>query len=512
MLLKLSKFFLHVSLFSVVVVMTSTFFPFIGGKDYFFRFTIELAFIFAVLWWAFESEGDRAWARVKEVSGKPLFIAVSAFVLAVLLATLFAYDPNAAFWSNYERGEGAFQMLHYYAFFALLVVFFEKKEDWRTFFKTFLFAGAFMVFYGILADTGWAGRFISQYQGGERPPGSAWLFPLVNRFQGSLGNPAYVAPYLMFSLFFSAYLWITSKINKRWLAGLVYGAPAFFFLVFFMVTQTRGAFMGILIATYVGLVFVGFMQQKYRWLSLGLIAALAFITGIFVHFRSAAWLQSIPGGRMFDLPLNDGLIIALGIGAIIAAALAEFAREHKFLRWAFVGLVIASCIVGFYALRSGRVNLVDPTTSTRFWTWGSAWQGFKERPILGWGPENFTTVFDKYFDARHFNPGQQASETWFDRAHSIYFDYLSETGILGLLSFLGIFAVLYWGLLRGGTAEGGSVSVLERMLMIAIPIGYLVQGVAIFDVLPIYINLFAFFAFGHFFLYSLSGKVERRNK
>ncbi len=34
MLLKASKVFLHISLLSVVIVMTSTFFPFIGGKDY----------------------------------------------------------------------------------------------------------------------------------------------------------------------------------------------------------------------------------------------------------------------------------------------------------------------------------------------------------------------------------------------------------------------------------------------------------------------------------------------
>lgn len=511
MLLKLSKTLLHVSLFSVVVVLTSTFFPFIGGKDYFFRFAVELALIFFVLWWSFEAKSEEAWSRIKEVSGKPLFIAVSAFVLAVLLASIFAYDPNAAFWSNFERGEGAFQMLHYYVFFALLVVLFRNKEDWRWFFKTFLVAGVFMILYGVLADTGLASRFISQYQGAVQP-GADWFKPFANRFQGSLGNPAYVAPYLMFSLFFDAYLWATSRIAKRWLAALIYGIPAFFFLLFFMVTQTRGAFVGILIAVYIGLVFIGFMRPKYRWLSLWLITILIFITGILVHFKSAPWLQLIPGSRMFDLPLSGRLLFVLGAGALIAAALAEFSRERKFLRWVFLGFVIVACAGGIYALRSGRVSLVDPTTSTRFWTWGSAWQGFKERPILGWGPENFTTVFDKYFDPRHFVPNA-SKETWFDRAHSVYFDYLSETGLLGLLSFLGIFAVLYAGLFGKKGDDGDPVFTTEKALMIALPIGYLVQGVAIFDVLPIYINLFAFFAFGYFFLYSPSGQsAPRTNK
>ena len=53
MFLKLSKFFLYASVFSVVVVMPSTFFPFIGGKYYFFRTAIELALISLMLWWAF---------------------------------------------------------------------------------------------------------------------------------------------------------------------------------------------------------------------------------------------------------------------------------------------------------------------------------------------------------------------------------------------------------------------------------------------------------------------------
>ena len=34
MLLRISKFFLYISVFSVAIVMTTTFFPFIGGKDY----------------------------------------------------------------------------------------------------------------------------------------------------------------------------------------------------------------------------------------------------------------------------------------------------------------------------------------------------------------------------------------------------------------------------------------------------------------------------------------------
>ena len=500
MLLKFSKILLHVSLFSVVIVMTSTFFPFIGGKDYFFRFAVELALIFFILSWAFESGHSALWNRIKEVARKPLFIAVSLFVFVALLSTIFAFDPNAAFWSNFERGEGMFQMLHYYVFFALLVILFEKKENWRTFFKTFLFAAGAMILYGVLADTGAVSDFISQYQGAAQS-GAAWFRPLANRFQGSLGNPAYVAPYLMFSLFFTFYLWATSKIGERWIKALVYGIPTFFFFLFFMATQTRGAFVGLLLAVYVFLIFIGYMESKNRWYSLGGIAALLFGTIILVHEKTSAWLTAIPGGRMFDLPLGGPLSILLVIAGLVVAALVMFAREQKFLWWVLAALAVVTFASGIYAINSGKVNLADPTTSTRFWTWGSAWQGIKERPVLGWGLENFTAVFDKYFDPRHFVPGQP-TETWFDRAHSIYFDYLTETGVLGLITYLGIFVLLYVGIFRKKILHNNGISNIEKGLLIALPIGYLVQGVAIFDVLPIYINTFAMFAFGYYFLYA----------
>ena len=77
MFLKLSKFFLYASVFSVVVVLSSTFFPFIGGKYYFFRTAIELALISLLLWWAFEARDGELEKRFAKILDKPIFLAVS---------------------------------------------------------------------------------------------------------------------------------------------------------------------------------------------------------------------------------------------------------------------------------------------------------------------------------------------------------------------------------------------------------------------------------------------------
>src|ERR1700685_2265588 len=61
---RIAKWYLYISVFSIVVVMNSIFFPFIGGKDFFFRFTVELALAAMVLWWAFEAKSGEAKTRI----------------------------------------------------------------------------------------------------------------------------------------------------------------------------------------------------------------------------------------------------------------------------------------------------------------------------------------------------------------------------------------------------------------------------------------------------------------
>jgi O-antigen ligase len=150
-----------------------------------------------------------------------------------------------------------------------------------------------------------------------------------------------------------------------------------------------------------------------------------------------------------------------------------------------------------------QLSLTDSTAQTRFWVWGEAWKGFLERPILGWGQENFTPVFDKFFNPNFYVPGAN-SETWFDRAHSVFFDYLVETGILGLLSYLAVFVTFYWEFIKKtykntvhepGAAHHPTLAALKNGLIFVVPIAYLVQGIAIFDVLPMYVCLFLFLAF-----------------
>ena len=136
----------------------------------------------------------------------------------------------------------------------------------------------------------------------------------------------------------------------------------------------------------------------------------------------------------------------------------------------------------------------------RLYTWETAFWAIKDRPIFGWGPENFSFAFDKYFNYKHFHPGQ-GGETWFDRAHSVILDYAASTGIIGLLAYLAVFVLYYFQFFK---SEFNNLRSLRQLfvsaLFFALPFGYLIAGLTLFDVYPIYLMLFSFLALANYTL------------
>ncbi len=450
---RIAKWYLSIAIFAVVIVMNSMFFPFIGGKDYFFRFSTELSLIFFLFAWAFEMRGGELAERLKTAFKKPLTIAVTAFAGAFLLATAFAYDAYAAFWSNYERGEGGFQMIHYWLFFILLVLLLRTERDWKNMFKFSLAAAGLMILYGIGGSLVLPG-FIGPWAGSSNIPPS-WIQKFIsNRFQGSLGNAEYVGAYLLFTMFFTAYLWVKRKEAgpMKSLAHIGYAVLFLAFLLFFLLSQTRGAFLGFGIGVFaLVLYFVIRGRGRFRKWSLAALAVVVILGGGVWTIRNSSFVENLPGGRLL------------------------------------------------------QISTTASDVQTRFMVWGEAWQGFLERPVLGWGPENFTTVYDQFFNPGFYNPlNPGGSQTWFDRAHSVFFDSLSETGIVGFAAYVSIFVVFFWAFGRkkhGGANEPATATIVERGLVLALPVAYLVQGAAVFDVLPMYVSLFTFLGFAYYYFY-----------
>lgn len=441
---KISRFFLYFVPLAVAVVLSNSLFPFIVGKYAWFRSLTDLAFIFFLLGILLEPQYAKQLKiieRLRAIFRNPIAVAVVVFTAIFLLAGFFGVDPSFSFWSNFERGEGGFQILHLCLFFILLAILLQEEKHWRMFFWAVLAGGALMALYGIAAGAGLDG-----YIGGKfSDPGF--------RFAGSIGNPAYVAAYAIFMMFYAGYLAIGDIASFADLfygetlilfSGLFYTGIIIFFFVIFLLAATRGALMGLVAAVAAALVYLGLSIKSWRKWFLILVMALVVLLGVLINFKDSPYIKKLPFGRIFDISFSA------------------------------------------------------KTWEDRTYIWNMAWEGFKERPFLGWGPENFLHVFDRHFDTHYFKP-TEGFGAWFDRAHSIYFDYLVETGILGLMSYLGIFVaffVLLWKFHKRQSAAFVSYRPLViNALMIAVPVAYLVQGIVLFDVWPIYLNVFIFLAF-----------------
>jgi len=480
---KISKFFLFAIPLMIVIVTPSTLFPFIVGKYIFFRGATALAFVFFLLGILFNQPGvDEIISRFKKLAKNPLVIAVSVFIFIFLLAGFFGVDPQNSFWSNFERGEGGLQLLNFFVFFALLALLFKEEKDWNILFVMMLIGGIGMTLYGASAGlkyidaemttrptanggietimTGKGGPF---YQTFNWAIGPSFSDPGY-RFQGTIGNPAYVAAYAIFMLFYAIYLLI-SKYKNNFLsfgAWLLYAAIAVFFGVF-LAAATRGAFLGLIAAALVFLTYLAFSFKHWRKRLIVLAVVLVALVVVLVQLKETSFIKATPISRILDI---------------------SFATQ---------------------------------TFQDRITIWKMAVDGFKERPILGWGPENFLQVFDRHFNTAYFTPSKGFG-AWFDRAHNIYLDYLAETGILGLLGYLSIFVCFYWLLFKNTRintdeeriytdkknhndkksvliSQNPHKSVLIDALIFSVPIAYLVQGIVLFDVSPIYLNLFLLFAF-----------------
>ncbi len=455
---KTAKFFLLISLLGVALVTISTLFPFIVGKYVWFRASVGLAALAFALGLFLHSESEKVWRQFRQIFKNPLVIAVSIFTAIFLLACLFGVDPANSFWSNFERGEGGLQILCLYIFFILSVTLFREEKDWRRLFIFALIGGALVVLYGV-----GAGLKINPFVGPSfSDPGL--------RFYGSIGNPAYTATYLIFIIAYCLYLLFAEqrKVFKAREFGLT--GLAFFFFVFFMLANTRGAFIGLFIAILSVFVYLGFSLKKWRKKFLIIAGILVLIFAGFIFFRHAAFIQNTPFARLLDL------------------------------------------------------SVFTKTFQDRVIMWKIAVKGWEDRPLLGWGPENYLNIFDRHFDPAYYVPGQPIG-AWFDRAHSVFFDYLAETGLLGLLSYLGIFIVYYWQFFKKIFVKNNEVSnnnnsnrkivlnqelsVFSQVWLFALPIAYLVQGLVLFEVLSIYQQLFLLLAFA---AYKLSQSPAPNNQ
>lgn len=245
------------------------------------------------------------------------------------------------------------------------------------------------------------------------------LFPAGPRVGGLLDNPIYMGAYQIFNLFFLALLAIKNRSKQ---ARIWYGVIALFDVAAFVAAQSRGALIGLAagIAAFVLYVAVFTKHKKARYGILGFAAVMVVVYGTLFAFRNTPFVRST-----------------------------SFERLTHFTE----------------------------SMDTRFIAWNIAWQGFLDRPLTGWGFDDFHILFNQKYNPKSLRYGQY--ETWFDRSHNTILDVLSMTGLLGFLTFAGIFIALFYTSWRA--YRKGWIDLPIAAILFGLPVGYFVQNLFVFD-------------------------------
>jgi len=203
-----------------------------------------------------------------------------------------------------------------------------------------------------------------------------------------------------------------------------------------------------------------------------------------------------------------GTLLALGAGVFLTGAyIAVFEKYNPMIRKAAIGMVLGVALIagGFYAARDTSYVKSSPILNrmtqisfndltTRFTIWKLAIEGVKERPVLGWGQENFNYVFNQNYKASLY-----AQEPWFDRVHDIMFDWLIVGGILGFIAYASLLlsAVYYVAIRPLHNKSADAYSVIERGVLFGLLAGYTVHNLVVFDNLISYYLFFSILAMLH---------------
>ena len=430
----------YAALFLPLVVIPLFFFPFSASRGFLFQIIIEATFaLYAVL-----AIRNPAYRPKKSL----ILFAFAAYIAALVLSAILGLDPYRSIFGNYERMWGVFQLSHFFLFFLVCAGMFKTKKDWDGVVKV-------AVGVGFLSALAALAHFLFVWMSTGNMP----------RAFGLVGNPAFLAGYLLFPVFFAIPYFIDAMhARPKPLAkeGL-FAIGTVLSVAGIVSTGTRGALLALVGAGFLGAALLA-VFAKTKAIKYPAIAALAAaVLGVGILFASA--------DRLFEKPVR--------------VSQETFYSPDHFDAPAKEGGTIFSRITNF--------SFYDVTTQTRLIAWRSALSEMKAHPIFGVGPENFILAFNKKFDPAFYT--YERSEIWFDHAHNAFIDVLVSEGIVGLLAYISLFLAALWLIVshyRKGVL-GGAPALAFALFFVA----YALQNAFLFDTFTGFLMLVVALAYLH---------------
>jgi O-antigen ligase/tetratricopeptide (TPR) repeat protein len=351
--------------------------------------------------------------------------ALGGFVVWIAIATIFSIDPVKSFWSNFERMEGYITLVHLFVYFVMLSAIVGAEKWWGRFLGIAAGATTLQAIYSM-------GQLLHVF--GLAPSSQSGA-----RLDGTFGNAAYLGVFMLFGVFVTLFLLVRYRYSI--LAQVLWGIALVLQVLTLFFTETRGAVLGVIGGLVITALFIAWRARGREWKMLR---------------RVSLW----------------------GVGALVLISALFFAlRSTPFVQHSTTLHRITS------------ISLTDPTTISRFYIWDMAWHGFIDSPktmAIGWGQENFSYVFNKYYLPQMYN-----QEQWFDRAHNQFLDWLVDGGLPAFVLYVSFFVMTVLAIVRS------DLEVPEQAILLGLLAGYAFNNLFVFDDLMSSVWFFTLLALAH---------------
>lgn len=185
---------------------------------------------------------------------------------------------------------------------------------------------------------------------------------------------------------------------------------------------------------------------------------------------------------------SRGALIALLVGLIwlLWPLFKNWIRAKKF--WTTAGIVAIVLIVVVSFTPAKRIFTDLSLNPSRVLSWQLGLNAFTQKPIFGWGLDNYEIVFEKAYQPV-FEP-YILKPLWFDSAHNFIVQLLATMGIIGLLAYLLLVLIPAFFALKPRSPSHLMIRAAGLILIIN-----LIQNLFNFDSISTYILTFTAIAF-----------------
>jgi len=274
----------------------------------------------------------------------------------------------------------------------------------------------------------------------------------IDRSDSFLGNPIYFGGFAVLLIFITGF-GLQFENNRYWkiFAWII----IFLCILAVFFSGSRGPFLALFVSFGVFIVIniVGRFKKKYKILLIAAFLSLI-ILGIFLFIsRKNVIIKEIPAlGKLLNTTLKSG------------------------------------------------------TVYFRLLSWESSVDAWLERPIFGWGLNNFNIGFNSNFP-KEFNK-YDLTQSWVDNAHNIFLNTLAEQGIFGFSIYFLLLIIILFNIFKA--YKNRKINLTLFSLFITYFVAHLTQNLFIFENHSSY--LMFFFMLGFLNHYSCKNKKNRDEK